>query len=412
MAGDDETPEGHVPNDEDGPWTEASPSRETPDGRCGLTFEYEDDGPFGEVTCWRESWDERERCVWHADEKGKPYDELLIARGEKPERIDGVTLYEAELHDHVDFTACTLPGSDFRGAFLRGTSFTNADLRDAEFADADLEQTNFEDCSLHGADFTAASLSGTILRDATLHRTDFTEATLEDADLTQASLHDASFTRVTFRNTTVERVELNFSTTFEGPSGHEIEADEAAADAAPFSALPDALCRALGRPSTDPERLRHAEVQYRTIQRLLRNHDLREQPKFSIQEKHARRKRMLADREYGRWLKLVTYRWPLGYGERPWRIVGTSLVFGLVVSKNRPGNEPLMTELISYGHAPDALVYKLGKSFYFSVTTFTTLGYGDIQPLGWGETLAFAESFFGALLTAFLVFVLGRRMRR
>lgn len=187
--------------------------------------------------------------------------------------------------------------------------------------------------------------------------------------------------------------------------------------------LPDPLRRALGRPSTDPERLRHAEVQYRTIQRLLRNHDLREQPTFSIQEKHARRKRVLADREYGRWLKLVTYRWPLGYGERPLNIVGTSMLvitsaallyplFGLVVRKQQPGSGALTPGLISYGRAPDALVYELGKSLYFSVITFTTLGYGDIQPLGWGETLALVESFFGALLMAFLVFVLGRRVTR
>lgn len=47
---------------------------------------------------------------------------------------------------------------------------------------------------------------------------------------------------------------------------------------------------------------------------------------------------------------------------------------------------------------------------YFSAVTFTTLGYGDIQPAsGAAQLLATVESFVGALLMALLVFVLGRR---
>jgi hypothetical protein len=49
-------------------------------------------------------------------------------------------------------------------------------------------------------------------------------------------------------------------------------------------------------------------------------------------------------------------------------------------------------------------------SLYFSGMTFSTLGYGDLQPATWTVRLfATVESFIGALLTALLVFVLGRR---
>ena len=52
----------------------------------------------------------------------------------------------------------------------------------------------------------------------------------------------------------------------------------------------------------------------------------------------------------------------------------------------------------------------LFENLYFSAVTFTTLGYGDIQPASdAAQLLASIESFLGALLMALLVFVLGRR---
>lgn len=52
------------------------------------------------------------------------------------------------------------------------------------------------------------------------------------------------------------------------------------------------------------------------------------------------------------------------------------------------------------------------ESLYFSTLTFTTLGMGDYEPLGFGQVLATANTAFGAILVALLVFVLGRRAAR
>jgi uncharacterized protein YjbI with pentapeptide repeats len=50
---------------------------------------------------------------------------------------------------------------------------------------------------------------------------------------------------------------------------------------------------------------------------------------------------------------------------------------------------------------------------YFSIITFTTIGYGDLYPVGTGsKVLVGAESLSGALLVALFVFVLGRRVAR
>jgi hypothetical protein len=53
----------------------------------------------------------------------------------------------------------------------------------------------------------------------------------------------------------------------------------------------------------------------------------------------------------------------------------------------------------------------LGRHVYFSLITFTTVGYGDVNPLGpTARTLAATEAALGVLLASLVVFVLGRRV--
>jgi hypothetical protein len=74
------------------------------------------------------------------------------------------------------------------------------------------------------------------------------------------------------------------------------------------------------------------------------------------------------------------------------------------------GGRTLTYTLENPAEAPSWWLWRvLLKSLYFSIITFTTLGYGDIQPLGpWARFLAGTEALLGALLAALLVFVLAR----
>lgn len=51
----------------------------------------------------------------------------------------------------------------------------------------------------------------------------------------------------------------------------------------------------------------------------------------------------------------------------------------------------------------------LFNSFYISLVTFTTLGYGDYHPLGWCKLYLAAEALIGAIMLALFVLTLGRR---
>lgn len=98
-----------------------------------------------------------------------------------------------------------------------------------------------------------------------------------------------------------------------------------------------------------------------------------------------------------------------GYGEHPQRTVGASVAVITASALAYPAIGGLRTAdgVVSYGTAgPEALL----TSLYFSVTTFTTLGPGDVEPAGWlSPAVTAAEAFAGAFLLALFVFSLGRR---
>ena len=73
-------------------------------------------------------------------------------------------------------------------------------------------------------------------------------------------------------------------------------------------------------------------------------------------------------------------------------------------------NSGNIVDLASKGFLKNNVIRNFPDSLYFSLITFTTLGYGDFRPLeGWGRILAGSEAFIGAFMMALFVYTFARR---
>ncbi len=104
-----------------------------------------------------------------------------------------------------------------------------------------------------------------------------------------------------------------------------------------------------------------------------------------------------------------------GYGEAPIRIIGISMLFILICAS--------IYTFTGINFQGESLSYDQSKSLadnfslflsclYYSVVTFTTLGYGDITPIGISRAIAAIEAFTGSFTLALFVVVFVKKMTR
>ncbi|WP_297549065.1 potassium channel family protein [Thermococcus sp.] len=55
---------------------------------------------------------------------------------------------------------------------------------------------------------------------------------------------------------------------------------------------------------------------------------------------------------------------------------------------------------------------RFANALYYSLVTFTTLGYGDMHPTGWLKALSALEALTGAVFMALIVAVIARKWMR
>lgn len=102
-----------------------------------------------------------------------------------------------------------------------------------------------------------------------------------------------------------------------------------------------------------------------------------------------------------------------GYGEDPMRVVGFSIFLILVCALayfflDTTSAHPIYEELSGW----QFYLFEFLNSIYFSVVTFTTLGYGDISPVGFARFIAAFEAFLGSFTMALFVVVFVKKMTR
>jgi hypothetical protein len=288
------------------------------------------------------------------------------------------------------------PGENVDGAYLRHALLSGVDW----FAETSLVGADFTGADLKGVDFTGANLTLATLTDVSAISADLTDSNLEGAIFTNADLRRATLTDARLHDTVLTDVHIGGGTTMGDVAFYDQEA-----------APPDLV---------DDHPLEAAAWVYRQLQTLYRENALPDLARRSYyREKEARRRLAWEQSHYRTALKQEASRWVMRYGESPYRVLLTSLVVivGCAILFPLTGGiqETQEGRTITYAleNPEDAPQWWIGrvlfKSLYFSVVTFATLGYGDIQPIGTSARfLAGIEALLGALLAALLVFVLTR----
>ena len=275
------------------------------------------------------------------------------------------------------------------GGSMAGFELAYADLRDAHL-------TRGGDG--RGYDLSCANLSHTDLRGAHLFRANFSDASLmktrfEDANLNHSIMHNANLLGAVLTNAKIEHVAWG-----------QRDRHDRMADAA----------RAKGDRQGELDNCGEAEEIYRDLRKhaeMTGHFD--EAGHFFVREMIMRRYQMRlwsVERFFSKAVDLFC-----GYGERPFRVVICSLllIFGCALLFFATGVAEVggVSGYDGQVGTADNLENFL-NILYFSVVTFTTLGYGDISPVGIARLIAAIEAFLGTFVMALFVVVFVKKMTR
>ena len=104
------------------------------------------------------------------------------------------------------------------------------------------------------------------------------------------------------------------------------------------------------------------------------------------------------------WLALTFSFLVWGHGERPARTLFCGIALIL-----------FSAFFYTFGHLSEAsriFQPNFWQAFYFSVVTFTTVGYGDITPVGLSKLIVVAELFCGMFIMPLFIISLARKYLR
>ena len=246
---------------------------------------------------------------------------------------------------------------------------------------------------LRGADLSRANLSGAHLFNIDLRGSNLLKADCTQANLNRANLGDANLLGAVMENTRLEQVDW-------GRHFHqEIQAVEA---------------EKKGEDELAMDLLQEAEETYRYLRTLFeRTGNITQAGNFYLKEKVMRRMQMR--RWSGDWLWSKIIDVLCGYGEVPYRVITFSLlviffsgILFFLFGVNGPEGHLVLNAQAGFGE--NLLTFL--ACLYYSVVTFTTLGYGEITPSGFVRAIAATEAFIGSFSMALFVVVFVRKMEK
>jgi uncharacterized protein YjbI with pentapeptide repeats len=263
------------------------------------------------------------------------------------------------------FKGAKIENSDFSSNDFSGRNyFLNSNFHNVDFSNSDFERSIF-------CDFTQTKFYGCSFSESNLVRVILCKCLFSDCDLRDAWFNKTNLSKIVFKNCIVNTV-----TTF----------DE----------------KIILEKNRSFEK---ASEVYTQLKKLFSNSGhSRESEKYHVRKMISlRRKEKNPLKKLASWIYWLT----AGYGESPFRILYWML---LVIIAFAVGYH---CSNISYSGYAQGMVKDFCQCLYFSIVTFTTLGYGDWLPDGnVSKALAGIESFSGLVFLAIFSVLIAKKMSR
>jgi len=309
------------------------------------------------IQCHHHSENDSNLCYWHNDEL--------------KQETNLTHLLEQRAKDNFPMS-----GFQLRKANLEGINLVHGGHKEGyKLIHADLYRANLKEAHLFGCNLTGTSLMKADLRYANLHC-----AKLDSCNLLGVRLEGARLEGATW--------------------GKEIIQEKMAREA-----------------KTQAEKMdywQQSEEIYRNLRKASEQAGLFETSGHFFEREMVMRRYLMpmfsSKRFYSKVVDIFC-----GYGERPIRVVMFSLfaiiTFGLLYAGiGVHDGEEVLKWRANYTFSEN--IMQLLTCLYFSVVTFTTLGYGDLTPFGLSRFLAAIEAFIGSFTLALFVVVFVKKMTR
>ncbi|WP_081927518.1 pentapeptide repeat-containing protein [Halobellus rufus] len=444
------------------------PSKVTDEGVIGGKEAWYEDKRV--TSCWREVWKDG-RCIWHADVENKPIDELKDSLDNETKSLHGAVLRHIDLNDQLSFSGVRLIGADLERSELRDADFTGADLRfanlaythfnnaemvgtnftrahlehtffwgatlnkaifrfanhglidspetefwqaelqnaylnrskfsESNFQGADLSEAEMPHANFQGTDFSTADLPSADLKDADLSNADFSNVVLSGTDMTDVTIsdtvfHGADLSKADFFGLDLSRIEIDQGTSFGTTLLYEDQAKDA-----------EGSDEKAGQWNKDARSHHDLKIMF------AENGFSAKARRHYIAQRRARRKEAAAAGDYytafASWIS-----WQgTGYGTSIRRVSRNIAAVLLLSTGIYPFLDVGTHNLWIYTPISELIprfIEAIPESVYFSIITFTTVGFGTIPPSSeLARYFSGIEAFLGTLLMVLLGFVLGNR---
>ena len=271
-----------------------------------------------------------------------------------------------------------------------GVSLSGIHLKYANMKNAKLVNVDMSGADLTRSDFSGASMYGANLEGANLFKANFEGSNLKSANLCNCDLLGADLS-----NTKLNNVEWGK----EYKIINEQEAESALAE---------------GNPEKAKEKYKEAEDIYRSLKISLKTQTLGDDVgKFFEREMIVRRKQM--SRFTPLWIISKLAHLTTGYGEKVgnifytaiWVMIACALLYGIEGVSYKGNILGFFGDVAQLG----GMLYVIGNLLYFSVVVFSTVGFGDIVPIGpLGKSIMVFEGIVGGLIMAVLIIALYKQL--